>query len=479
MLFCFVLDNFDGPIRLFQDYENNRKRWLLTNRELMNRDQIIGELKQENQVLKLRLDSIRAAYTREIRQKDQLQKDYNELRKKLTMVQELLNEERSGGTRPSSQQSVLSVLSDLNKLPSTSQFNMKSKYNDANESDDGLLFDKSDDTLEDMDTDDHRTTIKMPRLEPVYAQVNFDKKTSSRSSLIPQSQEPTQVKSTANLNLHKHPSTIAEEEEEDENDLLNVGFISNEKILDFPMDSDSDKGTLYSSPSSLAKSVSVATVNRRRSGKLMSKFNLMRNASKLEPERLHSRSHTFQSKKAFKPLTCGPCGKSIGFCSSCLVCVDCRGVVHQRCQDQLPKPCIPYVTSGAGLKKMLSSAGPPGFFAGNHMVMISDFTTHNARPCVPALLVHCCNELDRRIDLALNDPKGVAASPVVGLYRSRILDGKNGIPNLTTVTDPHVICGVIKFFLRDLDDPLVTRILWNDFVRAAGKFICFFLFSKS
>src|SRR5699024_6125732 len=131
---------------MFQDYEENRKRWLLTSRDVKDRDRLIAELKKENQTMKIRLETIRLAYTREVKEKDQLQKKYAELRKKLVMVQEVLNEERSGNTRSNS---VLSVLSELSKLPSPTK---PAKSNDHNESDDGLLFDKSEDTLEDLDT---------------------------------------------------------------------------------------------------------------------------------------------------------------------------------------------------------------------------------------------------------------------------------------------------------------------------------------
>jgi hypothetical protein len=32
----------------------------------------------------------------------------------------------------------------------------------------------------------------------------------------------------------------------------------------------------------------------------------------------------------------------------------------------------------------------------------------------------------------------------------------------------HVLCGVVKKFLRHLDEAIATRILWRDFLRAAG-----------
>jgi len=33
--------------------------------------------------------------------------------------------------------------------------------------------------------------------------------------------------------------------------------------------------------------------------------------------------------------------------------------------------------------------------------------------------------------------------------------------------DVHLLCGVVKEFLRSLDEPLVTRVLWREFVKAS------------
>lgn len=41
-------------------------------------------------------------------------------------------------------------------------------------------------------------------------------------------------------------------------------------------------------------------------------------------------------------------------------------------------------------------------------------------------------------------------------------------PCLTDV-DVHVLCGVVKDFLRSLQDSLITKALWNDFVSACEE----------
>jgi len=41
------------------------------------------------------------------------------------------------------------------------------------------------------------------------------------------------------------------------------------------------------------------------------------------------------------------------------------------------------------------------------------------------------------------------------------------------VDDIHVVCGLLKDFLRNLAEPLVTYKLWSTFVDAASKIINF------
>lgn len=94
---------------------------------------------------------------------------------------------------------------------------------------------------------------------------------------------------------------------------------------------------------------------------------------------------------------------------------------------------------------------------------IGDFTP-TTPPMVPALVIHCLNEIENR---GLNE---------IGIYRipgserevkdlkERLFKAKT-TPCLNQV-DIHVVCGVVKDFLRSLHEPLVTYKLWRSFVRA-------------
>ena len=81
---------------------------------------------------------------------------------------------------------------------------------------------------------------------------------------------------------------------------------------------------------------------------------------------------------------CGPCGKRIRFGKPCFKCRECRSIAHPECRDAAPLPCAP---TGSAQKTPSRGGGRAGCLA--------DYTPHTA-PMVPAIVVHCCNELELR-----------------------------------------------------------------------------------
>lgn len=161
--------------------------------------------------------------------------------------------------------------------------------------------------------------------------------------------------------------------------------------------------------------------------------------------------HTFTEKKSFKPESCVPCGKKVGFYGSVVKCEVCGVISHKDCADQCPLPCVKITAPNPRrLKK----------------VLISDYVNSDAVPKVPALIVHCCNEIERGDNIK---------KP--GLYRanahqkdiedlmSKILKSKSGMPNLSNI-EVDILCGVVKTFLQHLDESLITTTLWNHFAEA-------------
>lgn len=166
--------------------------------------------------------------------------------------------------------------------------------------------------------------------------------------------------------------------------------------------------------------------------------------------------HEFLAKYVFRPEPCNVCKKSVGglLTKNLLKCGNCMISIHANCQNQVTVPCIPVVQRTFNAKR------------GSRLTTVADFVSSSQSPKVPALIYHCCKEIERR---GLVEP---------GLYRipgsekdvtelkNKILRSKNGIPHLNQY-DLNTLCGVVKKFLCTLDEPLIQRSLWRDFVEAS------------
>lgn len=162
-------------------------------------------------------------------------------------------------------------------------------------------------------------------------------------------------------------------------------------------------------------------------------------------ERLTTRQHTFVTKTAFKRDTiCGPCSKRIGFYKTILKCSRCQSICHPQCKDQVPLPCI--ASYDTPKDKLISDYAP------------------STPPMVPALVVHCIKEVERRGLDAVGIYRVPGAEREVREIREKFQSGK-GLPNLSKA-DIYAVCGALKDFLRSLNETLITKSLWHTFVEA-------------
>jgi len=171
-----------------------------------------------------------------------------------------------------------------------------------------------------------------------------------------------------------------------------------------------------------------------------------------------ARPHQFAPKNNFNTESCGPCQKRIKFGKSCYKCHECRMAAHPECRDKAPLPCVP---CGSGTKTP-SKAGQ-GYTRG---LALADYTPPT-NPMVPAIIVHCANEVESRGLTEVGIYRVPGSEREVKDLRDKFLAGR-GCPNLGQV-DVHVLCGVIKDFLRNLREPLVPSSMWNLFTQAAGN----------
>ncbi|XP_073956988.1 rac GTPase activating protein tumbleweed [Choristoneura fumiferana] len=167
--------------------------------------------------------------------------------------------------------------------------------------------------------------------------------------------------------------------------------------------------------------------------------------------RARPRQHNFVAKNFYKRETCGPCGKTIKFAKVGIKCETCRAQAHPECRALLPLPCVP--PGPAARRNNNAQEGS-----------IADFAP-STPPMVPALLVHCVNEVEKRGLAERGLYRISAVEKDVKRLKERFLRGC-GSPQLSN-EDIHVLCGCIKDFLRSLREPLVSNALWADFMEAA------------
>ncbi|XP_070708288.1 rac GTPase-activating protein 1 [Pempheris klunzingeri] len=159
--------------------------------------------------------------------------------------------------------------------------------------------------------------------------------------------------------------------------------------------------------------------------------------------------HVFLSKTVIRPETCSPCGKRIRFGKMAVKCRNCRAVAHPECKQKFTEGCSATATTGSAAQQHLLEGFAP--------------VVH---PRVPQLIVDCVTEIERR---GLEE-RGLYRVPggerLVKELRDRFLQGKTPLL-LSKVSDIHVVCGLLKDFLRRLKEPLITFRLHRTFMEAS------------
>lgn len=218
--------------------------------------------------------------------------------------------------------------------------------------------------------------------------------------------------------------------------------------------------------------------------------------------------------QVIRPETCTPCGKRIRFGKIAMKCRNCRVVAHPECKQGVIISCS---TGGATQQvhqvsrwklRIFLPPLPADLSALRWMgvlVVVSELTGGFCSSCSspsPSAAGGVCGR-DREAgpaggELCVAYSSSAQTSPAAsksklyllnsvclricaqrGLYRvpggerlvkelkDRLLEGK-GPPQLNKVHDIHVICGVLKDFLRKLTEPLVTFKLHRAFIEASG-----------
>ncbi|XP_071896938.1 rac GTPase-activating protein 1-like isoform X1 [Anas platyrhynchos] len=168
------------------------------------------------------------------------------------------------------------------------------------------------------------------------------------------------------------------------------------------------------------------------------------------PPSLLQPQHQFTSKTVIRPEPCGACGSRLRFGKAALKCRRCQLLLHAKCRLCCPGPCGPRARQHAWPREGV----------------LADFAPLTP-PLVPALVVHCVTEVETRGLAEAGLYRVPGAEPLVREWKQRLLRAGGALPSLGDVSDIHVVCGVLKDFLRGLKEPLVTFSLHPAFLRAA------------
>uniref|UniRef100_A0A8C5D135 Rac GTPase activating protein 1 n=1 Tax=Gouania willdenowi TaxID=441366 RepID=A0A8C5D135_GOUWI len=167
-----------------------------------------------------------------------------------------------------------------------------------------------------------------------------------------------------------------------------------------------------------------------------------------------ARLHHFVSNMVIKPVSCVHCGKKIKFLKRSMKCSECKVVSHPQCRERCPLPCTPNPI-GCPLK----------IGEGCVYDVLADYAPDSS-PSIPPLVISCVNEIEQR---------GLCEA---GLYRLsgsyvQVKDLKeeflltNMVPVLSEVENINTVTGLLKDFLRNLKEPLLTFRLTQAFMDAA------------
>ncbi|CAF1181234.1 unnamed protein product [Adineta steineri] len=160
---------------------------------------------------------------------------------------------------------------------------------------------------------------------------------------------------------------------------------------------------------------------------------------------LRARAHNFISRNILIPETCCVCLKRIHFGKLAYRCQACSALCHTGCKENCATLCLPNIkTPNRGA--------------------VSKFTTRETNQLqVPALLVHCIKEIEQRGLQEVGIYRLNVVEGQVKDLKERILKSRTGLFDLSHYNDIHLICGVVKDFLRSLSESLLTNALWKTF----------------
>ncbi|XP_047438638.1 rac GTPase-activating protein 1-like [Mugil cephalus] len=425
-------------LQMALNFEECRKKWLKVGEELVSCKEILAKAETEKGSLEVKLKHARNQVDVEIRRRQKAEAVHEKLERQLQLIRELLISETGGGSILSEEQrSALAFLSAHSQAAQAAKTNLNSSrrltiIDESTSLLSDISFDQTDDSL-DWDS----SVMKNVRLR------KRQKRRSSRKLDVPPQ-------------LMKRPRSTGRP-----SDRVNESIVAKTTIT-VPVNGGAVEAisTIETVPywtRGRKKSVAAAwadTTTTDQSETVSEAPSTPLSGFPAQPKTPKAngggKKHHFIPKTVIRSEFCVPCGRRTKFGKLYLRCQDCRVVTHPECRDHCPLPCDP-VANGTPIK--------------NTEAALADFAPSTS-PMIPALVVYCIKEIEHRGLQEVGLYRVSGHERVVKELKEKLIRGKT-LPPLNKVEDINVITGVLKDFLRNLPEPLLTFRFNKAFMEAA------------
>ncbi|KAM4613280.1 rac GTPase-activating protein 1-like [Polymixia lowei] len=423
-------------IQMAVNFEECRKKWLQVDDELGACKEVLTKAETERGALEVKLKHARNQVDVEIRRRQKAEADYEKLERQLQLIRELLiSENNSNSVHLSEEQrSALAFLSAHSQAAQAAK-NKRSSSRRLTTIDESasllsdISYDQTDDSL-DWDSSAMRTVRLRKR----------QKRRSSRklSEVPPQAMK--KPRSTGRTTERVNESVVAK---------TTITVPANGG----PVEAVSTIETVpYWTRSRRSAWGDTTTTDQSETASEAPSTAATDAPPPLKPPRANGggKKHQFIPKTVIRSEFCVPCGRRTKFGKMYLRCQDCRVVTHPECRDRCPLPCNPAVVSTP---------------IRNTETTLADFAPCTS-PMIPALVIYCIKEIEHRGLHEVGLYRVSGTERMVKDLKEKLLRGKT-LPPLSKVDDINVITGVLKDFLRNLPEPLLTFHLNKAFMEAA------------
>ncbi|KAG9269144.1 rac GTPase-activating protein 1 [Astyanax mexicanus] len=422
-------------IQMALNFEDCRRKWLRVEQDFASCKEVLAKAETERGALEVKLKHARNQVDVEIRRRQKAEADCEKLDRQIQLIRDLLVTEGSSNSIQlnDEQRSALAFLNARSQTPAN--LNSSRRLTTIDESASilsDISYDKTDDSL-DWDSSVVRTVRLKKR----------QKRRSSRNHTEGPPAAAKRSRSTGRTSEKGNESLVAK---------TTVTVPKNGGPIEAVTTVEAVPYWTRSRRKTATMDWDTADTDSVQSMDVFKQPSRPQRESRAEPSTPQGgvRLHEFVSKTVIKPESCVPCGKRIKFGKISLKCRDCRVVAHPECRDRCPLPCIP------------NMAGTPVKIGEG---TLADFVSSTS-PMIPPLVVHCVNEIEQRGLHETGLYRLSGADRVVKDLKEKFLRGKT-VPLLSKVDDIHCVTGLLKDFLRNLKEPLLTFRLNRTFMDAA------------